>query len=154
MDYWQILRQAVGSQPLILSGAAGAIVKDGKILLVRHHALKQWQVPGGLQELGETIQQTIEREVKEELNLNLTAGPLINVLSHPKWNIQFPNGDIIQQLGFFFLMEGEISEIHLQSSEVLEYGFFTPDEIPDDTLECCKQKVHDWAQFTGEVIVR
>lgn len=151
MEYWQTLRQALGHQPLILSGAAGAIVKDGKILLVRHKDLGIWQVPGGLQELGEPIQQTIEREVKEELNLNLTTGPLISVLSDPKWNVTFSNGDHIQQLSLFFLMEGEISEIALQASEVTEYHFFDPDNIPTNTLACCKQKVLDWKNFQGKV---
>ena len=89
MEYWQTLRQALGHQPLILSGAAGAIVHDGKILLVHHKDLNIWQIPGGLQELGETIQQTIEREIKEELNLDLKAGQLISVFSHPKWNVTF-----------------------------------------------------------------
>jgi ADP-ribose pyrophosphatase YjhB (NUDIX family) len=151
MEYWQKLRQALGHQPIILSGAAGAIIHNGKILLVHHKDLDKWQVPGGLQELGEIIQQTIEREIKEELNLDLKASQLISVFSHPKWNITFQNGDAIQQLSLFFLMEGEISEISPQTSEVAEYRFFDPDEIPENTLDCCKQKVKDWKEFQGKV---
>jgi hypothetical protein len=42
-------------------------------------------------------------------------------------------------------MEGEISPINIQTSEIAAYRFFAPDEIPDDTFDCCKQKIagHD-----------
>lgn len=123
MDYWQKLRQAVGTDTLILSGAAGAILKDGKILLARHSSLKKWHIPGGLQEVGESIQQTVQREIREELALELEAGHLISVLSSPKWLSEFPNGDKIQKLLFFFKMEGEITPINLQESEITDYDF-------------------------------
>ena len=153
---WQ---QEVGKETLILPGAAGAIAQDGKILLVRHNLLKKWQIPGGMQEIGESVQQTVEREIKEELDLDLAAGSLIGVYSHPKWTIEFPDGSKIQQLTFFFSMEGEISPISIQASgieynEIAAYQFFDPDEIPDETFDCCKQKVSDWMQFQGQVIFR
>ena len=154
MDYWHRIRQAVGKETLILPGAAGAITQDGKILLVRHNLIKKWQIPGGVQEIGESVQQTVEREIKEELGLDLVAGSLIGVYSHPKWTIELPDGSKIQQLTFFFSMEGEISAIRMQASEIAAYQFFAPDEIPEDTFECCKQKVSDWRQFQGQVLFR
>jgi 8-oxo-dGTP pyrophosphatase MutT (NUDIX family) len=154
LDYWQRIRQAVGKETLILPGAAGAITHNGKILLVRHNLLKKWQIPGGTQEIGESIQQTAEREIKEELGLDLTAGSLISIYSHPKWTIELPNGDKIQQLTFFFAMEGEISTVSIQASEIHAYQFFAPDEIPEDTFDCCKQKVVDWKTYQGQVKFR
>ena len=154
MDYWQRIRQAVGKETVIIPGATGAVVFEGKILLVRHNLLKKWQIPGGVQEIGESIQQTVQREIKEELNLDLTAGPLISVYSHPKWTIELPDGSKIQQLTFFFMMEGEISPVTIQASEISAYRFFAPDDIPDDIFDCCRQKVADWVQFTGQVMFR
>ena len=48
--------------------AASAIVtnKDGKILLHRRSDNALWSLPGGVMEIGESIEQTIVREVKEE----------------------------------------------------------------------------------------
>ena len=152
MDYWHRIRKAMGKETIIIPGAAGAIVQEGKILLVRHNLLKKWQVPGGLQEVGESILQTIQREIQEELALDLVAGSLIGVYSHPRWTIEFPDESKLQQLTFFFMMAGEISSIHMQASEIAAYQFFAPDEIPDDTFACCKQKVADWAQFQGHVV--
>ena len=96
MDYWQRIRRAAGKEPLIIPGAAGAIIHEGKILLVRHNLLKKWQIPGGVQEIGESIRQTAQREIREELNLDLKAGSLISVLSDPKWTIELPDGSKIQ----------------------------------------------------------
>jgi len=154
MEYWQHIRQAVGKGTVIIPSAAGAIVHEDKILLVRHNLLKKWQIPGGLQEIGESIQQTAQREIKEELGLDVVAGSLISVYSQPQWMIKFPDESQLQQLIFFFLMEGEFSLIKIQASEIADYRFFAPDEIPDDTFDCCKQKISDWLHFQGQVIFR
>ena len=155
MDYFTILHQRMGNAPIILTGAAGAVVKDGKILLVRRHNLSQtWGVPGGVQELGETIQETARREVLEEVGLDLQPAGLIAVFSGPQWDIFLNDGGKIQQLTFFFQMEGPINEIAIQESEVAEWGFFAPDDLPEPMMPCCRQKVLDWANHQGETIFR
>jgi len=154
MDYWHRIRQAAGPEPLIIPGAAGAITQNGKLLLVRHNLLKKWQIPGGVQEVGETIQRTAEREICEELGVQLRVGPLIGVYSGPQWMIEYPDGVKVQQLTFFFSMQGPLTPIRIQESEIADYRFFAPDEIPQDTFECCRQKVLDWASFTGRTVFR
>lgn len=156
MDYWAQLRQAMGTQQLILPGAAGAIVKDNKILLVKHGALKKWQIPGGLVELNESIETTIKREIKEELNIDIEVDKLISVLSSPEYLIELPNGDRIQQLTFFFLLKGDIEEsnIKLQEEEVNEYKFFNFNDIPENTMDCCKEKIKHLIEFKGETILK
>jgi len=154
MDYWQRVRQMIGKETMIIPSAAGAIVHEGKILLVRHNLLKKWQIPGGLQEIGESLQQTVQREIKEELGLDLTTGSLMSVYSDPKWTIEFPDESKLQQLIFFFLMQGHLSPINIQTNEIAAYQFFAPDEIPEDTFECCKQKIIDWTRYQGQVTLR
>jgi 8-oxo-dGTP diphosphatase len=62
---------------------AGAIVLDGEsVLLVRRAAepLKgQWSLPGGRLELGESIEQAIIREVREETGLEVEPLRLLGV---------------------------------------------------------------------------
>lgn len=66
--------------------AVGAVVVNevGEILLVKHRPERggfwqgKWICPGGELEVGETIEEGIKREVKEETNLEITlTAPLI-----------------------------------------------------------------------------
>jgi ADP-ribose pyrophosphatase YjhB (NUDIX family) len=147
------MRQLVGHETLVLPGAAGAILQEGKILLVRQGS-KKWHIPGGLQQLGEPIQDTVQREIKEELGLELRAAELIAVYSSSQWQTQYPSGDKVQQLLFFFKMEGELTELKLQESELSEYQFFALEDIPENTMNCCKQKVLDLIGYAGQPIFR
>ncbi len=129
-------------------------MRDGQVLLVRHGLLKKWQLPGGMHEVGESIQQTVEREIHEELGLNLKAGELVGIYSGARWLIEYPDGNKIQQLLFFFMMAGDLSPIRVQENEIMAYEFFRLDQIPADTMECCKQKICDLKAYTGKVLLR
>jgi ADP-ribose pyrophosphatase len=58
--------------------AVGAIViRDNKVLLVKRKrppGKGLWAIPGGRVELGETLQEAAEREVKEETGVTVRAG--------------------------------------------------------------------------------
>ncbi|HAA95987.1 MAG TPA: NADH pyrophosphatase [Dehalococcoidia bacterium] len=50
-------------------GVGGAVVNDGRLLLVRRASRRgrgNWQIPGGFVELNETIEAAVVREVEEE----------------------------------------------------------------------------------------
>ena len=53
--------------------ACASIIQDGKILMVRHHhhGSSYWTLPGDEVMEGESLEQTVMREVLEETNLNV-----------------------------------------------------------------------------------
>ena len=58
-------------------GVGAIVIKDGKVLLVRRAAPPNkdlWAIPGGMLELGETLQEGAEREIFEETNIRIKAG--------------------------------------------------------------------------------
>jgi 8-oxo-dGTP diphosphatase len=62
----------------------GAVVLDGdRVLLVKraHEPLKgEWSLPGGAVNVGETLEEAIGREVREETCLDVEVGPIVDVL--------------------------------------------------------------------------
>ena len=57
---------------------AAIIERDGKVLIARRAPASklagQWEFPGGKVEEGETLQQCLVRELKEELGIDVTVG--------------------------------------------------------------------------------
>jgi 8-oxo-dGTP diphosphatase len=68
-------------RPLV---AVGAVVTDGdRVLLVKRGQppLKgEWSLPGGVVEVGETLERAVSREVREETGLDVEVGPVVEVL--------------------------------------------------------------------------
>jgi 8-oxo-dGTP diphosphatase len=62
----------------------GAVIVDGeRVLLVKraHEPLKgQWSLPGGAVDVGESLEAGLVREVREETCLDVTVGPVVEVL--------------------------------------------------------------------------
>lgn len=153
MEYWRFLREKVGHSKIVIPGADGAIVKEGKILLVRNAGDGRWYLPGGLQELGESIRRTVEREIREELGLTARAGELVGVYSNPKWEKLYPSGDVVQPLTFLFVMEAEGAAISIDRAEVREYGYFSMHALPDGMAPYARRMCEDLMNFKGTVIV-
>jgi 8-oxo-dGTP diphosphatase len=63
-------------------GVGGVVIDDGRTLLIRRGSapLKgEWSIPGGLLEVGETIEQGVARELAEETGLEVRVIELIEV---------------------------------------------------------------------------
>ena len=59
--------------------AAGIILCNGKVLIGQRKKGKDleflWELPGGKVEAGETLQECLERELMEEMGLQVNVGP-------------------------------------------------------------------------------
>ncbi|HXT71942.1 MAG TPA: NUDIX hydrolase [Vicinamibacterales bacterium] len=69
------------SKPLVGVGAV-VLSDDGKVLLVkrRHEPLAaQWSLPGGMLELGESLEAGVAREIEEETGLSVGVGAVVDV---------------------------------------------------------------------------
>jgi mutator protein MutT len=77
----KIVQREFPEAPLV--GVGAVVVEKGKVLLVRRgkEPLKgKWSLPGGMLELGESLQDGVVREVKEETGLTVEPVELIELL--------------------------------------------------------------------------
>ena len=66
-----------------LVGVGGVVIDDGRALLVKRAtepARGEWTIPGGLLEVGETLEEAVVRELREETGLTIRVLELIEAL--------------------------------------------------------------------------
>jgi len=67
-----------------IPGVAAIIFKDSKILLVKRGKEPnkgRWGLPGGVVELGETVEEAIRREIREETRLKIKPIRLVTIFN-------------------------------------------------------------------------
>jgi 8-oxo-dGTP pyrophosphatase MutT (NUDIX family) len=103
--------------------AVTAFIQDaaGRLLMIRRTDNDLYAIPGGAQEVGETIAQTVVREVREETGITVDVTGLIGVYSDPAHVIAFSDGEVRQEFSLCFRarpVEGE-PRTSSESKEVL-----------------------------------
>jgi len=114
--FWRLTR------PHFSAGVIGVLFNPlGEVLIVEHvyHAAPRWGLPGGYMDRGEAPDETIAREMREELELSVEVGPVVAV--------QRVDGN---HLDIAFLCRSEGSVGHL-CAELLDYRWVSPDQLPE-----------------------
>lgn len=92
------LDERINHIPFIQTGAAVIIRNEkGEILLQERTDRNKWGLPGGCQDLGESLRETAVREAYEETGIKLNPDEivLIDTVSGKSRKNSYPNGDIV-----------------------------------------------------------
>lgn len=103
--------------------AVSVVIQNGagQLLLIRRTDNDLYSIPGGGQEIGETLAQTVVREVQEETGITVRVLELVGVYSDPKHVIAYTDGEVKQEFSICFRAEpvsgklrtsSESSEVH------------------------------------------
>lgn len=128
--YVRRLRDAVGNDLLLLPSVT-VLPRDAddRLLLVRQADHGRWGLLGGAMDPGESPAESAVREVREEIGVDVVLGPIIGVLSGPKYEIEYDDGDRNAYVTIVFgpcRLDGEIVP---DGEEVLEARWFSPAEL-------------------------
>lgn len=109
------------------------IIKDGKILNIRESKNYKggsqhgkYDFPGGKVKIGETLEEAIEREVKEEVGIEVEIGKLF-------WTNEWRpivKGEKVQIIGIYFFCKPKGEKIRL-GEDFDDYKWISPDEYKD-----------------------
>jgi len=119
----------------IVAAASAVVVNDEhKILLQRRKDNDLWSLPGGAMEIGESIAQTVLREVQEESGLHVEVVRLVGIYTDPRHVIAYSNGEVRQQFSICFACRVVGGELR-PSDESTDVAFFAPDELEDLNIQ-------------------
>ena len=95
--YLRRLRSKIGHDLLLLPSVA-AVISDteGRVLLQEKSSGEGWSLPAGAIEPGETPEQAICREVREETGLVVKPQEIIGVFGGDKFRYIYPGGDEVE----------------------------------------------------------
>lgn len=98
MSYVKWIRDYVGPQKIFLVYSTVILVDDnGRFLVQQRTDFDVWGLPGGVLEINEDIRQCAHRELMEETGLSVGKFKLVGIYTHPHFDVEYPNGDQVQQ---------------------------------------------------------
>ena len=122
-------------RPMTLGVRAIALDADGRVFLVRHSYTPGWHLPGGGVEAGETLLSSLERELREEANLEMTGAPaLLGVYFNAKASRR-------DHVAIYVVRDFRVLGPRKADWEIGEARFFARDALPADTSEATKARL-------------
>ncbi|MEU6364829.1 NUDIX domain-containing protein [Streptomyces sp. NPDC046931] len=81
-----------------------AFVRDkaGRVLLIQRSDNGRWALPGGGHDIGETIGDTVVREVREETGIEVEVVGLSGIYTDPGHVMRYDDGEVRQQFSLCF----------------------------------------------------
>lgn len=102
--------------------------EEGRILLEHRVDNDLWALPGGTHDFGESIVETVVREVREETGLDVEVTGLVGTYTDPRHVIAYSDGEVRQQFTLAFSAR-VLGGVLAKDSESQELRWVAPDEL-------------------------
>lgn len=138
-EYVKEIRELIGSRPFILAGSTIVAQNERAEILFQHRSdTKEWGLPGGAMEIGESLEQTAKRELYEETGLKAEVLKFVDILSGKDFYFKYPNGDEVYNVIAVYFAEGISGELQMNDGESIELRYFALPDIPSNLDERAK----------------
>ena len=131
IPYWLLTRgTTLGVRAIVVDG-------DGRVLLVRHTYIPGWYLPGGGVETSETLVAAIERELREETNVQIVGDmELVGFYHNPKTSMR-------DHVGLYLCRNWQQDSPPKPNLEIADCRFFALDELPDETTNGTRARLNE-----------
>ena len=102
---------------------------------MKHSYVAGWHLPGGGVETGETLLAALERELREEGNIELTEPPVFYAVY---FNRRASRRD---HVALYIVRSFRQIAPPQPNSEIIAHGFFATGELPEDTSRATRERI-------------
>jgi 8-oxo-dGTP pyrophosphatase MutT (NUDIX family) len=108
------------------------VLNEENEILLQHRSDGGWGLPGGIMELGESMEETARREVQEETGLVVGELELMGIFSGKDYFLKVANGDELYSVTAVYASRDINGEIVIDGIESLDVQYFPLGELPEN----------------------
>lgn len=153
-SYAGSLRQLVGDRRLITPGPRAVIMdNEGRLLLIRRSDNGAWAMPAGGLELGESIWESLVREVREETGLTVEAATPFALYTAQRFWFTNAYGGLHQMFTLAFRVDRWSGSLLSETDETVDARFFARSELPA-LSSVYEETLQDLGAYDGTLILK
>ncbi len=119
-------------------GVRAVVLNDGgEVFLIRHTYVPGWHFPGGGVEVGETAEESLERELSEEAGIAPAERPILHGLF---FNRRISRRD---HIAVYVLRRFRVKSVKQPDREIAEAGFFPLNRLPEGTTLATRRRLDE-----------
>jgi ADP-ribose pyrophosphatase YjhB (NUDIX family) len=125
------------TRPMTLGVRGIVLDSENRIFLVRHSYVPGWHLPGGGVEPGETLEEALRKELREEGNLEVLAPPRLHGVFH---NAHVSRRD---HVAVYVVRDFRQTAPRRPDHEIVEAGFFPVARLPEGTTRGTRSRLDE-----------
>jgi 8-oxo-dGTP pyrophosphatase MutT (NUDIX family) len=129
--YFKNLREKIGNDLLLIPSVAAVVTDgEGRILLQEKSSGESWSLPAGAIEPGESPEEAIIREVREETGLNVSVEKILGVYGGIGFRYTYPSNHQIEYTVVLYRCRVINASGTPLDSETVSLNYFSEHDMP------------------------